>query len=69
MLKVFASPACTRCKVLTSKLDAKNIEYEETFDTAEVERQGFTILPILKKDGEYLEFGEAVKYINSLWGD
>ena len=66
MLTVFCSDDCPRCKVLMSKLDAKNIEYEKSFDTSELERMGFTILPILKKDDDYLEFKAAVKYIQSL---
>lgn len=58
---------CPRCRVLTSKLDAKHVPYEKEHDITEVIEKGFTSAPILKlDDGRYLGFTEANSYVNSL---
>ena len=66
MIKLFVKDGCPRCKVLETKLDTKNIEYEVTHDTTEVERLGFTILPVMEVGGEYFNFKDANNWITRM---
>lgn len=47
-------------------LDRSNIDYELCFDFKEVIDQGITTMPVLKIDGKYLDFNQAVDYLKSL---
>lgn len=62
---ILYSTGCPKCKILESKLNAKNIRYEKNTDTDEMIRLGFQTVPKLKVDDEILDFGEAVKWINN----
>lgn len=55
---------CPRCLVLERKLNDKHISYEVCKDREIMEQKGFSMLPILSVNGRYLDFGEAVKWIN-----
>ena len=63
---VMYSTDCPKCRVLEAKLNAKGIEYTVCNDVAEMERMGFSTVPVLSVDGHNYEFSEAVKYINEL---
>lgn len=61
---VLFSTDCPRCKVLKSKLNAKNIKYTENNDTDEMIRLGITMVPVLKVDGVMKNFAEANQWVN-----
>lgn len=62
---ILYSTGCPKCKILESKLNAKNIQYDKNTDSDEMIRLGFQTVPKLKVDDELLDFGEAVKWINN----
>ena len=57
---------CPKCKVLKAKLTQKNIQFEEISDLTTVIEKGFMSVPILQADDKFLDFSEAVKYINEI---
>lgn len=63
---VLYSNNCPACKVLKSKLDAKNIEYELVQDEKTLVEKGFDWLPIMDVDGKLMKVAEASKYIDTL---
>ena len=63
---ILYSTGCPRCKVLETKLKQKNVEYIECSDIRELERKGIATVPCLGIEGEILDFGAAVKWVNSL---
>lgn len=56
---------CPKCKVLESKLIEKNIDYQIEEDIEKLIDLGYMSAPILSVDGEVMEFGEAVKWVNN----
>ena len=62
---ILYSTGCPKCKILESKLNEKNIQYDKNTDTDEMIRLGFQTVPKLKIDDEILDFGESVKWINN----
>lgn len=63
MIKMY-STHCPKCKILETKLKQKNIEYEECTDINEMLSKGIETVPILEVDGQMLDFGKAVKWVN-----
>lgn len=61
---ILYSNNCPKCKVLKSKLNDKSISYKEENDMDEILKTGFKALPLLKVDGEILQFKEANDWIN-----
>lgn len=58
---------CPKCKVLETKLNQKNIKYEEISDIEKIKEKGIDELPVLElDDNQLLSFALANKYINSL---
>lgn len=55
---------CPRCKMLESKLNAKNIPFTLVQSIEALEEMGFETAPALKVDGEVLNFAKAVKWVN-----
>lgn len=55
---------CPKCIVLKKKLSNKNILYEDCNDLSIIKDKGFTFLPILEVKGVYLNFSQAIEYIN-----
>jgi len=55
---------CPKCKVLKSKLEKENIEFEEKEDTEQLLSMGFSSYPVLEVDDEFMDFGQAYKWIN-----
>ena len=62
------STGCINCKRLFEKLDNAQIPYEINRDLSEILKIGFTTVPILKINDEFLTYKEAVKYINKIGG-
>ena len=63
---VLYSTHCPKCTVLEKKLQQKGVKYTEINDISELVERGFKSAPILRIGEQYLEFSDAIKYINSL---
>lgn len=55
---------CPKCKILEKKLEQANIEYETCKDTNIMAEKGFDFMPVLDVEGQVMNFGEAVKWVN-----
>ena len=55
---------CPKCKILEKKLEQANIKYETCKDTNIMTEKGFDFMPVLDVDGQVMNFGEAVKWVN-----
>jgi arsenate reductase-like glutaredoxin family protein len=53
-MKIYTLPTCSACKLLTRYLDSNNIKYEE-IDADEGLPEGKKGIPLIEKDGVYLE--------------
>ena len=62
---VLYSTHCPKCKVLSSKLNQKNISYEEINDVELMAHKGFITVPQLEVDGVVYNFKEAVEWIGA----
>lgn len=60
---VLYSNNCPRCKVLKTKLEQSNIEFEENNNVELMTQKGFTTLPMLEVDGVIYSFKDAVEWI------
>ena len=60
---ILYSTHCPRCKVLTMKLQQKNIVYEEIDNEDEMIAKGFKEVPKLEVDGVIMDFKQAVDWI------
>ena len=54
---------CPKCKVLETKLNQKNIQFELNDNVRELIKKGYAQAPMLEVDGELMDFGEAVKWV------
>ena len=57
------STGCPKCK---TKLNQKNVNYNVVDDTDVMVDKGFQSLPMLEVDGELMDFGDAVRWVNEL---
>lgn len=55
---------CRRCEVLEKKLKSKNIPFKIETDVSEIINMGFMSAPVLDNNGTFMEFDEAVKWVN-----
>lgn len=55
---------CPKCKILEKKLEQANIKYETCKDINIMTEKGFDFMPVLDVDGQVMNFGEAVKWVN-----
>lgn len=58
---------CPRCHILEAKLNAKNIGFtkingEEAIGY--IQERGYLTAPLLVADGEEMDFGKAIKWVN-----
>ncbi len=59
------STNCPKCKVLETKLNKKNIEFNTCTDMDEMTAQGIKAAPALRlEDGKLLNFTDAVRWVN-----
>lgn len=65
---ILYSTHCPRCKVLETKLNLKNIQYEINTDMDKMESLGIMSVPVLEIDGQLLQFKEATEWVNN-WGN
>lgn len=61
---ILYSTGCPKCEVLMKKLKDKTIHFVENNDTDTMLTLGIDQLPVLSVDGELLQFGDAIKWIN-----
>ena len=64
MVKLF-STHCPKCNVLTKKLNANNIEYEEITNIDEMKKLDITQVPMLLVEDKLMNFSEANNWINT----
>lgn len=64
MCIVIYSTGCPKCKVLELKLKQKNIQYKEVTDVEEITKLGIFSVPQLSINGEVLDFGKAINWVN-----
>lgn len=57
---------CPRCIILKTKLDANDIEYTEINNVDKMIEIGITTVPILDVNGEIMNYGNAIKFIDSI---
>lgn len=60
------STGCPKCKILETKLNQKNVNYNVIDDTDVMVDKKFQSLPMLEVDGELMDFGDAVRWVNEL---
>ena len=65
-MTLFKTEMCPKCKILLAKLDEKGLEYETSDDMQELIDLGFKTVPVLEVDGEYMDFGKAMKWIQGM---
>lgn len=62
---ILYSTHCPKCNILAAKMKAKNIGYVENNDVEEMKKLGLMSVPYLSVDGELMDFGAAIKWINN----
>ena len=62
---ILFSNNCPKCKILKTKLDQKQITYEECNDVDIMIENGFLSMPMLQVNGETMNFNEAIKWVIS----
>ena len=58
------STGCPKCKVLKTKLDSKNINYNIISDVDIIASKGINTVPILEVNGDMMDFKTAVNWVN-----
>lgn len=56
---------CPKCRVLESKLKAKNIQYVEVTDEVVMQEKNIEFLPMLEANGVLMDFSTANNFINN----
>lgn len=62
---ILYSTGCSKCGILKKKLDTYGIPYHESNDADEMQRLGMTEAPGLMVDGNLLNFGRAIQWVNA----
>lgn len=63
---VLYSTGCPKCRVLSKKLNDKNITYEVNNNVEEMIELGISQVPILSVDGCLLPFDKAIAWVNGM---
>lgn len=63
---ILYSTGCPMCKILKTKLDQKNIEYQVCENVDIMMEKGFQTVPMLEIDDKLYNFREAVTWVNNL---
>lgn len=64
MIKLY-STNCPKCRILETKLRQQNIEFEISTDIDEIIQKGFQAAPVLEIDGELIDYGKAIQWVNN----
>ena len=62
---ILYSTHCSKCNVISNKLNAKHIPFEEVTDVDEMMKLGLMSVPYLKVDDELMDFTKALNWVNS----
>lgn len=62
---ILYSTGCPKCKVIESKLNNKNIQFQVISDVAAMEALGFQEAPVLDVNGEKMDFVTANRWVNN----
>lgn len=65
MSVILYSTHCPKCKVLSSKLLQKGIDYDEINDIEVMAQKGFTTVPMLEVNEVVYDFKKAVEWIGA----
>lgn len=60
----FYTTDCPKCHVLQAKLDEKGLQYDTCNDVDLMLEKGMMSAPYLEVDGNYMDFGKAIKWVN-----
>lgn len=60
---VLYSTGCPKCGLLKSKLNEKDIEYDEITDVDTMIGMGIKAVPMMMVDGELMDFNKAIKFL------
>ena len=61
---VLYTTGCPKCVILEKKMAQKGIEYTQETDVDLMTEKGFMSLPMLEVDGNVMDFGAAVRWLN-----
>ena len=56
---------CPRCEVLENKLKQKDIGFNVSEEFDRVVERGYRTAPVLQVGDDFLDFGLAIKWVNS----
>ena len=65
MVTIFTTPQCGKCVILKNKLNENGIKYTDG-DLQEIINLGYRNVPVLKKEDAYMNFGQAIDWINKI---
>ena len=63
MVIMYGTETCPRCDILEEKLKNSGIEYKKSLEIESLIEKGFRSVPVLEVNGEFLDFGKAVKWV------
>lgn len=66
---VYTQRGCGKCDILKRQLAAKDIDYDEVSDINEMIAIGLKRTPMLKVDGEFLDYSAAIQWIKNNKGE
>lgn len=61
---LYSTPTCPKCKILSKKLEAKNIPYIKEMDEQILSAKGLSFVPWLEVDGQMMDFNTANQWVN-----
>ncbi|MDR1364110.1 MAG: hypothetical protein LBJ32_00520 [Oscillospiraceae bacterium] len=63
---ILYSTGCPKCKVLKQKLYDKNVKFVENNNVKGLLELGFTKVPVLEVEGQYMGFYDANNWVNKV---
>ena len=66
MKVILYSTNCPKCIILEKKLSSVNIDFHVETDIKLMQEKGFMSAPMLEVDGEVMDFGTAIQWVNNL---
>jgi arsenate reductase-like glutaredoxin family protein len=68
MITVYSKEGCKKCEILKEKLKEQDIDFSVVDDVEVMEKLGIDFLPVLDVHGDFINYGEAIRYLNKLRG-
>ena len=63
MVTIYTVPGCSKCALLKRKAAELGIKYEESQDVNEVVNAGFRSAPVMRYDGKFYPFKDALELL------